>query len=226
MTPAKALAALKAAGTEQNRKIYPRHGVTSPLFGVSFADLRKLAKQIGTDHEVATSLWETGNHDARMLATLVADPAEMGRRDLDRWVAATDNYVLSDAVATLAAQTDHVASRADKWVQSRREFTAHAGWHLVSVQTTDETVPDAYFVDRLAQIETGMDAAPNRTRHAMHMTLISIGGRNKGLRRRAVAATKRLGTPVVDHGQTSCTTPDAVPYIDRMWEHKERAGAR
>ena len=226
MTAAKTLAALEAAGTEQNRKIYSRHGVTSAMYGVSFAELRKLAKQIGTDHDLAVALWQTENHDARMLATLVADPAAMTRRDLDRWVNATDNYVLSDAVATLAGSTDHVASRAAKWIGSRREFTAHAGWHLVSIQTNDDALPDSYFVDRLAEIEAGMAAAPNRTRHAMHMTLISIGGRSKGLRRRAVAATKRLGTPLVDHGQTSCTTPDAVPYIDRMWEHKERTGAR
>ena len=227
MTPNQALKALKAAGTEQNRKIYPRHGVTSPLFGVSFADLRRLRKQVGLDHDVAVALWDSGNHDARMLATMVADPQAMSRRDLDRWIAAADNYVLSDAVAELAARTDHLDSRADKWISSRKEFTAHAGWNLVAAQAmTDDDRPDAYFVDRLHQIEASMADAPNRTRHAMHMTLIAIGGRTKGLRRRAAAATRRLGTPTVDHGQTSCKTPDAIPYMDRMWERKlARAGA-
>lgn len=227
MTPTQAVKALKAAGTEQNRKIYPRHGVTAPLFGVSFADLRKLRKQIGVDHTVALALWESGNHDARMLATMVADPDAMSRRDLDAWVAATDNYVLSDAVAELAARTAHLDSRADKWITSRREFTSHAGWNLVAAQAmADDDRPDAYFVDRLQTIESGMDSAPNRTRHAMHMTLIAIGGRSKGLRRRAAATTRRLGTPAVDHGQTSCKTPDAIPYLDRMWERKlAKAGA-
>ena len=227
MTPTQAMKALEAAGTEQNRKIYPRHGVTSPLFGVSFADLRKLRKQVGVDHPVAVSLWDSGNHDARMLATMVADPAAMSRRDLDTWVNATDNYVLSDAVAELAARTDHLDSRAEKWIGSRREFTAHAGWNLVAAQAlTDDDRPDAYFVDRLRTIEDTMTEAPNRVRHAMHMTLISIGGRSKGLRRRAAAVTKRLGTPEVDHGQTSCKTPDAIPYMDRMWERKlAKAGA-
>ena len=227
MTPTQAMKALEAAGTEQNRKIYPRHGVVSPLFGVSFADLRKLRKQVGVDHPVAVSLWDSGNHDARMLATMVADPAAMSRRDLDTWVNATDNYVLSDAVAELTARTAHLDSRADKWIASRKEFTAHAGWNLVAAQAmSDDDRPDAYFVDRLQTIEATMPTAPNRTRHAMHMTLIAIGGRSKGLRRRAAATTKRLGTPVVDHGQTSCKTPDAIPYMDRMWERKlAKAGA-
>lgn len=221
MTPTQAMRALEAAGTEQNRKIYSRHGVSAPLFGVSSADLGKLRKQIGTDHDLAMSLWGDGNHDARMLATMVADPAAMRRRDLDRWVGATDNYVLSDAVAELTARTEHLDSRAEKWIGSRREFTAHAGWTLVAVQAmVDDARPDAYFMDRLHTIETTIGAAPNRTRHAMHMTLITIGGRSKGLRRRAVATTRRVGTPQVDHGQTSCKTPDAVAYLDRMWERK------
>ena len=229
MTPAQAMKALKAAGTEQNRKIYPRHGVTAPLFGVSFADLRKLRKQIGIDHDVATALWDSGNHDARMLATMVADPAAMSRRDLDSWISAADNYVLSDSVAELAARTTHLDSRANKWIASRKEFTAHAGWNLVAAQAmTDDDRPDAYFVDRLQTIEATMPTAPNRTRHAMHMTLIAIGGRSKGLRRRAAATTKRLGTPVVDHGQTSCKTPDAIAYIEKTLAHraKKKASAK
>jgi 3-methyladenine DNA glycosylase AlkD len=224
MTPTEVLAALEAAGTAQNRKIYARHGVTSPLHGVSFADLKRLRKAIGVDHEVALALWATGNHDARMLATMVADPARMGRRELDSWIREVDNYVLADAVSDLTARTEHLTSRADKWIRSRAEFTAHAGWALVGNQAmNDPELPAAYFDNRLARIEATMADAPNRTRHAMHMTLIAIGGRSPGLRRRAVATTKRIGTPLVDHGQTSCKTPDAIPYIDRMWE---RAAAR
>lgn len=227
MTPERTMAALERAGSAQTRKIYRRHGVNDPLFGVSFAELKRLRKEIGVDHELAQALWETGNHDARMLATMVADPAQLGRRELDAWVRGVDNYPLSDAVADLTARTAHIDSRADKWTSSPREFVAHTGWALVARQAMrDDDRPDAYFVDRLAQIEAGMAVAPNRTRHAMHMALIAIGGRTPGLRRRAVATTKRIGTPDVDHGETSCTTPDAIPYLDRMWERKlARAGA-
>jgi hypothetical protein len=86
--------------------------------------------------------------------------------------------------------------------------------------------PDAYFDQRLKEIEAEMGRAPNRVRHAMHMTLIAIGGRSAGLRRRAAATTKRLGTPVVDHGPTSCKTPDAIEYMDRIWDRKAVAAAK
>ena len=65
---------LEELGTEQNRKIYRRHGVREDLFGVSFGNIRKLQKKIKTDHSLARELWATGNHDARILATMVADP--------------------------------------------------------------------------------------------------------------------------------------------------------
>lgn len=227
MTPKQAMAALRKAGTEQNRKIYKRHGVGEPLLGVSFAAMKKLAKEIGTDHPLALELWETGNHDARMLAAMVADPAALGRSELDAWVREIDNYVLSDAFATLVAKSPHADSRADKWTRSRREFVAHTGWNLVGGQAmAADDRPDSYFEERLRQIEATMPGAANRTKHAMHMTLIAIGGRTPGLRRRAAAVTRRLGTPDVDHGETSCTTPDAIPYIDRMWDRKEAKQAR
>jgi len=68
MNKTEALRALKALGTAQNRKVYARHGVQPPLFGVSYAALGKLRKQIGVDHKLALALWKSGNHDARVLA--------------------------------------------------------------------------------------------------------------------------------------------------------------
>ena len=70
------MAGLRTTGTEQNRKVYARHGVGKKMYGVSYANLKKLKKQIGTDHALAEKLWGSGNHDARVLATMVADPAQ------------------------------------------------------------------------------------------------------------------------------------------------------
>ena len=73
MTTDQALAALRKAGTAQNVKVYGRHGVKGDAFGVSYAELGRLHKTIGTDHGLARALWATGNHDARVLATMIAD---------------------------------------------------------------------------------------------------------------------------------------------------------
>jgi 3-methyladenine DNA glycosylase AlkD len=65
---------LEGLGTAQNRKVYGWHGVKTPMFGVSFAHLNKIDKRIKTDHELAREPWASGNHDARVLAALIADP--------------------------------------------------------------------------------------------------------------------------------------------------------
>ncbi|MCY4422680.1 MAG: DNA alkylation repair protein, partial [Acidimicrobiaceae bacterium] len=53
------MAELEAAGTAQNRKVYARHGAAEPMFGVSYADLGKIAKPIKTDHHLAQQLWDS-----------------------------------------------------------------------------------------------------------------------------------------------------------------------
>ncbi len=102
MDLATAVAALEAGGTEQNRKVYRRHGARDPLFGVSFAILDKLAKQAKRDQALADGLWATGNYDCRILACKVADPAAVDDAKLDAWLAEIDVYVLVDVFTWLA----------------------------------------------------------------------------------------------------------------------------
>ncbi len=72
MTAEEVLAALESMGTAQNRKVYGRHGVGREMFGVSYSNLGKLKKKIRIDQEVAETLWASGNHDAMVLAAMVA----------------------------------------------------------------------------------------------------------------------------------------------------------
>ena len=74
---------LKSLGTSQNVKIFKRHGAGNKLYGVSFANLYKLRKKIKTDHNLAMALWKTGNYDARLLATMIADPGAAAEKLLD-----------------------------------------------------------------------------------------------------------------------------------------------
>lgn len=87
---------LEKSGTETYKKIWPRHGIQPPLFGVKYADLYKLQKKIGCDHELAQGLWRTGNHDARILATLIVDADALTSRELDSWLGSAGNHVLNE----------------------------------------------------------------------------------------------------------------------------------
>ena len=228
MTFEETMRELERLGTEQNRKTYGRHGAPQPLFGVSFADLGKLTKRIKRDQALAEALWATGNTDARTLATMIADPAAVTPAMLDAWLGELRYHGLIDAlVKDLAAPSREARAIMDRWTASEDEWIGRAGWTLLGQLAADEAsaLPDAVFEERLAAIEARIHGAKNRARQAMNLALISIGGRNERLRELAVAAAKRLGPVEVDHGDTSCKTSEAIPYIEKMWARKEKRPA-
>ncbi|MDX2473418.1 MAG: DNA alkylation repair protein [Candidatus Krumholzibacteria bacterium] len=223
MTLAQTLAALKKEGTDQNRKVYGHHGVTGAMYGVSYAALKKLKKSIGTDHALACGLWQTGNHDARILACMVADPAAMSARDLDTWLREIDNYVLCDAFAELVARSGQGLRKFEIWKKRKSEFASTAGWNALSSAATYEdgaALSQEFVLAQIAHIEAHIHDQPNRTRHSMNQALICLGAINGTLAKQAKAAAKRIGRVQVDHGQTSCKTPDAGPYIDKVLAHR------
>ncbi len=225
MSLTEAMAALEKAGSAQTRKTYARHGATEPMFGVSFATLKVLVKRVGVDHELALALWDTGNFDARNLAVKIADPARMSSGDLDRWAAATSARMCGGYVAMLAGEGPHAAAKAKTWLAAAAEPTRAAGWALLGqMAMRDDTLPDAYFLERLAHIEKRLAGAPNAEREAMNMAVIVIGSRNAALRKAATATAKRIGKVVVDHGDTACRTPDAAQYIEKTWAHSTSKG--
>jgi hypothetical protein len=78
----------------------------------------------------------------------------------------------------------------------------------------------------LETIESEIHQSPNRARYAMNTALISIGAYRPSLMNEAIAAAKRIGKVEVDHGDTSCRTPDAIEYIKKTVAHlkKKKAG--
>lgn len=217
MDYSEAMAELEARGTAQNRKVYARHGVAGPMFGVSYADLGKLEKKIKRDQALAEALWASGNHDARVLATKVADPEATSGELLDAWAEDLGDYVLTDAFSVLAARTPAAAERMRAWTRADGEWVPSAGWNLVGmVAAQDGVVSDDELAAYLETIRTGIAAAPNRTRHAMNQALIGIGGHRPALTARAKAVAAAIGKVEVDHGETGCKTPDAAAYIDKM----------
>jgi len=219
-----ALRELEALGTAQNRKVYARHGVAGPAFGVSYANLGRLRKRIGTDHGLALELWKSGNHDARVLATMVADPEQLDRKTVESWSRDLGDYVLTDAFSGLVARTRLAATCAKRWIRSRGEWLSSAGWNLIARGAEDPELYGTEDLERhLETIERRIHASPNRTRYAMNSALIGIGLRSAVLRKRAVAAARRIGPVEVDHGETGCKTPDAEAYIRKAAAH--RAGS-
>ncbi len=225
MTCEDVMKVLEQAGSSQTKKTYLRHGAAEPLFGVSFATLGSLVKKIGVNHDLAMSLWETGNFDARNLAFKIADPSRLRLRDLDRWARETTVRLCVGYVSMIGAERSDGLALAERWLASKDEALVGAGWGLVSqLAARDLAVPDAWFNERLDEIVQRIHAAPNAMRVPLNQSLITIGGRSAGLRKAALAAAKRIGPVDIDYGDTQCATPDATATIEKMWSHAKAKG--
>lgn len=227
MTLNEALKKLQTFGTAQNRKVYGRHGVGGKMYGVSYSNLGKLKKTIKTDHALAGQLWSTGNHDARVLATMIADPERMTARDLGRWVKDLDNHVIASAFSSLASRSASARKLMEKWTASKNEWVGTAGYNVLSrLAMEDPELTDPYLGKHLKTIESRIHKSANRVRYSMNNALISIGARSAALEKKAVAAAKRIGKVEVDHGETGCKTPEAVSYIKKTVAHRKKKQAR
>ncbi len=115
MTLKEALGRLEAAGTAQNRKVYRRHGYPENNYGVSFAVLDKLAKQIGANHELSCQLLNTGNGDAQVLAMMVADTPALTSKLLDEWVSQVAFHgCLGAQLASVASRTPYAQEKIER----------------------------------------------------------------------------------------------------------------
>ena len=216
MLLAEVLAQLEAAGSEQTRKTYARHGIRGECFGVSYAILGQLRKKIKVDDSLALELWASGIHDARILACMVMDTTKITRERLDAMVDVIDNYALAGELGDLIARSPLLMDVHDTWRFDTGEWRSAIGWRMVSAIAAKGDVSLDLGHAYLAEIEAGVASAPNRTRLAMNSALIALGGYNSCLYEDVVACSGRIGPIQVDHGDTGCKTPDPVVYMQKM----------
>lgn len=213
------LSALQKKGTAQNRKVYPRHGARE-VIGVSFADIDRLQKQIKTDHQLAQQLWNSGHFEARILALKIAEPQ---LADLKKWAKETADYTTADTLAKLAVRAIDSLKLMSTLCASPKEWLGRIGFQMLAITAMERTdLEDDFFLPYLDLIAAGIHQRPNRTRDAMNNALIAIGIRNPALQQRAVRIARSIGKVQVDHGETSCKTPDAEAYIIKTLAHRQK----
>lgn len=215
---------LENLGTAQNRKVYARHGAGEVLFGVSFANLKKMQKKLKNNQSLALELWEAGNADSQSLALMIADPEKMTMKMADAWLSEISYYMICDMLAGLVSRTSFAEKAMSEWMKSSKEFVKQCGYSVCSsiLLANPELLSDEYCKELLGIIETEIHVSPNRARHSMNSTLISIGSYKPELTELAIEAAKRIGKVEVDHGETSCKTYDAIPYIKKTIAHLKK----
>src|SRR6185436_3938337 len=133
MTAKDIVVELKKLGNPQTKKTWMNHGAQEPCLGVKVEDMKKIQKRIKMDYQLALELYDTGISDAMYLAGLIADDAKMTKKDLQRWVeGAYWNMLSAYTVPWVAAGSAHGRELALKWIESKKEDIAIAGWSTYS----------------------------------------------------------------------------------------------
>jgi len=190
-----ALAELRSVADPTRRPGMARVGINvDRALGVSIPNLRKLGRRYRTDHALALALWETGIHEARILASMVDDPAQVTRDQMEDWVADFDSWDLCDQVCSnLFDATPFVTGKARAWARRPEEYVKRAGFTLIAALAAhDRSSPDRAFTVWFPVIRRGASDERNYVKKAVNWALRGIGKRNLALNAAAIAEAEHL----------------------------------
>ncbi|TMI64983.1 MAG: DNA alkylation repair protein [Bacteroidetes bacterium] len=220
MTATQIMDELKKKGSENIKRIFMNHGGSEPMFGVKIADLKVIQKKVKVNHELAMELFDTGNYDAMYLAGLIADQSKMSKKDIQQWVEKSRSGGICEyTVAWVAAESPYGWELGMKWIDSPKESIASSGWSALAgviSMKPDNELDIALIKKLMKRIEKEIHKAPNRVKYTMNNFIICTGGYIKELTKEAIATAQKIGTVMVDMGNTACEVPSAANYIKKI----------
>ena len=184
---------LKARGNRRNVQGMARFGISSRgRLGVSMPDIRRIAKETGRDHSLALRLWKSGIPDARIVASIIADPERITSAEMDRWASEFDSWDVCDQVCINLFQHSPFARRKIRaWAHRKEEFVRRAAFALLAcVAWHDEGAADTVFTGFLPLIRNAAADERNFVRKAVNWALRNIGKRNLRLNREAIRTAR------------------------------------
>jgi 3-methyladenine DNA glycosylase AlkD len=186
---------LKNQYNPKNIEGMARYGITTAnAYGIPMPFIRDLAKKIGRDHDLAIGLWDSGIHEARILAALVDDPQLTTARQMDSWAEAFDSWDVCDQVCSnLFDKTPWAREKAERWSADEQTFVKRAGFVLMAALAVhDKKAEDKIFLKFLPIIKRESMDERNFVRKAVNWALRQIGKRNVRLHREAIRAAEKI----------------------------------
>ena len=173
-----------------------RFGIqTQYAVGTPVTTLRLLVKGLPRpDQDLAETLWASRIHEARILASMLADPDQMTREKLDAWAQELNSWDICDLCAgNLFARVKNPLKLAERWMKRENEFVRRAGFAVLAAlsvprsKTTDEEL-----VKMLPLIKNHACDARPMVYKAVNWALRNIGKKNPRLTPKAVACAQEI----------------------------------
>jgi 3-methyladenine DNA glycosylase AlkD len=218
MTVHEILAQLQSLGDDARRKHNTKAGAPDNQFGVKLGDIRALAKKIKTDHQLALELWDTGNVEAQLLATLIIKPKALSADELDKLTRSTTCAQVADWLNSyVVAEHPEKEALREKWMKAKDRWAARAGWNLTASRVNKGKGTDDLDVAALLdRIEKEMPKAKPEVQWTMNNTLAAIGIHHAQHRQRAVALGEKIGLYRDWPVSKGCTPPYVPVWVEAM----------
>lgn len=189
------MAELRAMAAPSNLEGQARFGIdVSSSLGISMSRIRPLARLAGKDHGLALALWDSGIREARILATLVDDPALVTEAQMEAWARDFRSWEVVDAACcNLFDRTSLRYEKAVEWAGREQEFVKRAGFSLMAgIAIHDKRAPDDRLRALLPVIRREACDRRNYVRKSVSWALRQIGKRNPALNRAAIEAAEAI----------------------------------
>ncbi len=196
MNAAQIITELQSFSNQANREGMARFGInTEHALGISVNTLRKIARSVGKkDHMLALELWETGIHEARILAAIVDDPKAVTEEQMEAWVAEFDSWDLCDqCCSNLFDKVPLAWEKAVEWSTREREYEKRAGFALIAyLAVHNKEASDEHYLPYLEIIGREASDGRNFVRKAVNWALREIGKRNAFLNQAAIVTAQNI----------------------------------
>lgn len=172
-----------------------RFGIKSDkTLGVSIPNLRKIAKKTGKNHPLALRLWDSGIHEARILAGMVDDPEMVTEEQMESWVKDFDSWDVCDQCClNLLDKTEFAYQKAIEWSERSEEFVKRTGFVLMAqFAVHDKKASDEDFMQFFPIIKREATDKRNFVKKAVNWALRQIGKRNLNLNNKAIEIAKEI----------------------------------
>jgi len=172
-----------------------RYGmIAERRLGVSVPDMRKIAKDVGKNHELALGLWTTGIPEARIVAAMIDEPEKVTEKQMEDWVKDLDSWDVCDQVCmNLFEKTSLVWKKIGDWSDREEEFVKRAAFALTAcLAWHDKEREDAEFIKLFSMIARGATDERNYVKKAVNWALRNIGKRNLYLNSAAIRAAREI----------------------------------
>lgn len=211
------LARLESLGDAARRAHNKRAGAPDNQFGVKLGDLRTIAKELKTNHELALLLWATGNVEAQLLATLIIKPKALTADQLDEMTRTITCAQVADWLNSyVVPQHPEREALREKWMSASDRWAARAGWSLTSTRVNKGEVKGFDLPALLDRIEQEMPSAPPEIQWTMNNTLAAIGIHHPDHRARALAIGEKIGLYRDWPVSKGCTPPYVPIWVEAM----------